>query len=232
MRKPTANQRKLLNEYKQTLSLSKTLFDLSIGTLLGDASLQTQDGGKTYRLKFQQSDNLHREYLFHLHEQFHDWVLSPPCFNEKRNMWSFQTISHNDFTELANIFYLDSQGNRCKKHIKPFFVEHYLTPMSLAYWIMDDGGRSCYNQDYPRKGIALNTHGFSKQQVEILCQGLQNRYGFHCWLKLNKNKWIIVISGHDHSKIMKKIEKFIIPSMYHKIPGFLDFSKIRNNLAN
>lgn len=203
MRKPTANQKKLLYEYKQTrstkltdsLSLSKTLFDLSIGTLLGDASLQTQDGGKSYRLKFQQSDNLHRDYLFHLHEQFHDWVLSPPTFNEKRKMWSFQTISHSDFTKLAQIFVVDPQGNLCKKHIKPDFVEHYLTPIGLAYWVMDDGGKSSYNKDYPRKGFALNTHGFSKKEVEILSQGLQSRYGLNCWLKHNKNKWIIVISG-------------------------------------
>lgn len=67
MKKPTANQKKLLNEYKKTLS--KTLFEISVGTLLGDASIQSQDGGKTYRLKFQQSENLHRDYLFHLHQQ-------------------------------------------------------------------------------------------------------------------------------------------------------------------
>lgn len=36
---------------------------------------------------------------------------------------------------------------------------------------------------------------------------------------MNKNKWIIVISGHDHTKMMNLIRKWIIPSMYHKIPG-------------
>lgn len=219
MQKPTANTKKLLHEYKKTLSLSQTLFDLSIGTLLGDASLQTQDGGKTYRLKFQQSEILHREYLFHLHGQFSDWVLSPPYFLEKRNMWGFQTISHSEFTRLADIFLIDSQGNPCKKHIKAGFVERFLSPLGLAYWIMDDGGKSSYNKDYPRKGFALNTHGFPKEQVEILCQGLQNRYGLDCWLRPNKKKWTIVISGHDHTKMMELIGDFLIPSMYHKIPG-------------
>ena len=56
MKKTTANQRKLLQEYKKTLSLSSQLFDIGIGTLLGDASLQTQDGGKTFRLKYSQSE--------------------------------------------------------------------------------------------------------------------------------------------------------------------------------
>ena len=70
MKKPTANQRKLLREYKNTFSFSKTLFEISVGTLLGDASIQTQDRGKTSRLKFQQSEKLHREYLLHLHHLF------------------------------------------------------------------------------------------------------------------------------------------------------------------
>lgn len=61
MQKPTANQKKLLNEYKQILTLSKSLFDRSVGTLLGDARIQTQNQGKTYRLKFQQSNRLHRD---------------------------------------------------------------------------------------------------------------------------------------------------------------------------
>lgn len=219
MKKPTANQKKLLNEYKKTLSLSESLFEISVGTLLGDASIQTQDGGKTYRLKFQQSENLHRDYLFHLHEQFHDWVLSPPHFNEQRNMWSFQTLSHSEFQKLAQLFVLDSHGKKCRKHIKPDLIEHYLTPKGFAYWIMDDGGRACYNRDYERKGFALNTHSFAKSQVEMLRQGLETRYGLDCWLRANKNKWVIVISGYHHEKVMDLIGEYLIPSMYHKIPG-------------
>lgn len=220
MTKPTINQRKLVQEYKNTLTLKHHLFELSIGVLLGDASIQTQDGGKTYRLKFSQSQNKHAEYLHHLHNQFHEWVLSDPFFDEKRKMLNFQTISHKDFKKLAEIFVLNDQEKLCKKHIKPLFVENYLTPRAFAYWIMDDGGRSSYNIDYERKGFALNTHGFPKDQVEILCQGLKTRYDLNCWLKPNKNKWIIVISGHDHEKMKNLIGEFLIPSMFHKIPGF------------
>ena len=134
-------------------------------------------------------------------------------------MLSFQTFSHSEFQKIAKIFVLDSQGKLCKKHRKPLFVENYLTPRAFAYWIMDDGARLSYNKDYERKGFALNTHGFPKDQVEILCQGLKNRYGLNCWLKLNKNKWIRRISGHDHEKMMTLIREYILLSMYHKIPG-------------
>lgn len=73
MKKPTANQKNLLKKYKQTLILSKELFSISV--LLGDASIQTQNNGKSFRLKFQQADKLHREYLFHLYDQFKDYTM-------------------------------------------------------------------------------------------------------------------------------------------------------------
>ena len=44
--------RNLLKRYKQQLaSLSQDQKDVAIGVMLGDGSLQTQDGGRSYRLK-------------------------------------------------------------------------------------------------------------------------------------------------------------------------------------
>lgn len=44
---------KLIKEYKSSLtSLSNEQWEASIGLMLGDASLQTQNKGRTYRLKF------------------------------------------------------------------------------------------------------------------------------------------------------------------------------------
>jgi len=220
MQKPTSTQRKLLREYKKTLCLSETLFEIGIGTLLGDASIQTQNGGKSFRLKYSQSEKKHREYLFHLHTLWQDWVLSPPFLNTKRSQLSFQTLSHPEFNTLAQLFVLDSQGNLCKKYIQPNFVENYVTPRALAYWLMDDGGKASYSKDYERRGLVLNTQGFSKDHVDILCQGLQKRYGFDCWLKPNKNGYIIVISGKNYGTIVTLLNPFLIDSMRYKFPRF------------
>jgi hypothetical protein len=44
---------KAIKEYKQTLNyLTVEQWEASIGLMLGDASLQTKNNGKTYRLKF------------------------------------------------------------------------------------------------------------------------------------------------------------------------------------
>lgn len=45
---------KSIKEYKQSLTaLIIKQWEASIGLMLGDASLQTQNKGKTYRLKFE-----------------------------------------------------------------------------------------------------------------------------------------------------------------------------------
>jgi hypothetical protein len=45
---------KLLKEYKKSLiNLNDIQIESSIGLMLGDASLQTQNNGKSYRMKFE-----------------------------------------------------------------------------------------------------------------------------------------------------------------------------------
>ena len=106
--------------------------------------------------------------------------------------WRSQTISHKAFNVLAKIF-LNERG---KKRISPNLVKELFTDRSLAYWLMDDGGKSNYNKNRPKlKGVTINTQGFSKAQVNHLVAQLISVFGFSCWTGRNKGKWTIVISG-------------------------------------
>lgn len=131
--KNEASQNKtLLKRYKEQLdSLTDIQYQVAIGVLLGDARLQSQDDGKTYRLKFEQG-NKHKEYIDHLYSIFDEWCLSLPAANDRNGVvnWTFQTFSHSAFVSLAKIFF--STGSS-KKSIEKDFVEKYLTPCSLAY---------------------------------------------------------------------------------------------------
>jgi hypothetical protein len=78
--------------------------------MLGDASLQSQNGGKTYRMKFEWGDRS-KAYLDHVYKLFDEWVLSEPHkkirISPKGNTvinWGFQSISHKAFNDLANLF--------------------------------------------------------------------------------------------------------------------------------
>ncbi len=51
--------------------------EILVGILLGDASLQTESNGRTYRLRINQSEE-HKDYLFHLYDVFKNLTTSPP----------------------------------------------------------------------------------------------------------------------------------------------------------
>ena len=175
--------------------------------------------GKTqtkYRLKFLQSAK-HKDYIYHLHGEFKDYVLSAPYFDSKRNTYCFQTVFHPDFNKLADIF-LDNNG---KKIISCFFDRKPISPISLAYWFMDDGGLLSYNKDYVRKGLVLNTQGFTVDQVKLLSDNLNKAYHLNSWVKENKKKPIIVFSGKEFKEIKNLILPYILCSMRYKLPKLM-----------
>jgi len=214
------NSRKKLKLYKNLVKkLSPKEKQIAIGVLLGDASLQTQDNGQTYRLKFEQSDK-HKQYLFHLYKVFQIWVLSPPKLYSRINKnkvcvksWRFQTISHNAFNFLADLFLSDIK----KKHIKKSKLENLLTPLSVAYWYMDDGGKQDYSV-FNRRAFEFHTHCFSELQVIQLSSILQEKFGWKCWTKRNKKKSIIVVSSQSYELAETQIFKYFVPSMRSKWP--------------
>jgi len=74
---------KLMREYKESLTdLNNSQWEASIGLMLGHASLQSQNEGKTHRIKFEWTDK-NKSYLDHVYNLFDEWVLSPPHKKER-----------------------------------------------------------------------------------------------------------------------------------------------------
>lgn len=208
----------VLKRYKSQLHLTQRQKEIAIGTLLGDASLQTQDKGATYRLKFQGSTK-HQKYGEALYEEFQEFCLSEPATflrESKNGMWSFQTVAHKDFTALADIFY-DSNSTTVKR-IKPNFVENHLSKTGVAYWFMDDGSKADHTKN-EGKGIHFHTQGFTNSEVDELCSGLKKRYNFDCWRGKNKNKPIVIVSGKSYDEVKKTIQDDLHLSMAYKLPS-------------
>ena len=51
---------------------------------------------------------------------------------------------------------------------------------------MDDGGRLSSNKDFVRKGLVLNTQGFTVDEVKVLSDNLNNAYNLKSWVKKNQ----------------------------------------------
>jgi hypothetical protein len=212
---------KKVKQYKSLLTeLSIIQFEASIGLMLGDASLQTQNKGKTYRMKFEWSDK-NKPYLDHVHRLFDEWVLSEPHKKRRINVngkevitWGFQTISHEAFNILSELFIINN-----KKGISKDLIQNHLTARSLAYWFMDDGGKLDYNINSKNLSVVLNTHSFTKNEVETMAIQLSNKFSLKCYTKLNKGKSIIVIDSSSYNDFLNLIKDYIISEMIHKLPN-------------
>lgn len=204
---------KAIESYKKKLTLSDTQREILIGILLGDAHLESQNKGKTYRLKIEQSLK-HRDYVNHLHDLFHEWVLTDPRMKKVSRYGkisynvAFATLAHDAFRFYAHQFY----DGRKKK--VPKLIHRWLTPKALAYWFMDDGSMKSSQS----KGVILNTQGFSRTEVERLCEILVHHYQLKVSLRSQKEGWQLYFSGESYEKLNVLIRPHLVPAMLYKWP--------------
>lgn len=78
--------------------------------------------------------------------------------------WQFSTKASPEVTYYYEMFYKNG------KKIIPKDIEKYITPKTLAYWIMCDGYK--YN-----KSVALATNGFTITDNQILMEALNRKFG-------------------------------------------------------
>ena len=203
---------KRLEDRKKKLKLTPEQREVLVGVLLGDACLETQNRGRTYRIKFEQSDK-HREYLWHLYQVFKDWVSTPP---QKKMVnirgktyikWWFNTVSHGSFRFYAHQYY-----GRGRKTI-PRLIHRWLTPRALAYWFADDGSRKS-RESY---ALIFNTQGYEKFEVERLQKLLVEKYGLRVSLRKQKEGWQLYIHGESFSRFKELVELYLHPSMRYKL---------------
>lgn len=212
----------LVKAYKdQIKNLSRIQFEIAIGLMLGDASLQTQNKGKTYRMKFEWGDK-NKPYLDHVYNLFDEWVLAKPHVKARVNAngnlvtnWGFQTISHEAFNTLSELFLINN-----KKGISKELIKNHLTKRGLAFWFMDDGGKLDYNKNSKNLSVVLNTHSFTKEEVETMALELSNKFKLKCSTRSNKGKSVIVIDSSSFNTFYKLIKPYLIPEMEYKLPNY------------
>jgi hypothetical protein len=108
---------------------------------------------------------------------------------------------------LYSLFY----ENRIK--IIPSNIEELLTPVVLAYWIMGDGS-------WTGSGLKLCTNNFSKEEVILLINSLNNKFSINSSINvgnLKKSQYTIYIPSKDISNIKSLVLPYILPSFLKKL---------------
>lgn len=207
-----------IEKYKKHLKLTKRQREILVGTLLGDSHLETQNQGRTYRLKVEHSFK-QKEYVNWLYREFKDWVLSPPKVRERfvrlRTVsgvcakYYFNTLGAGSLRFYAQQFY--SEG----KKVVPRLIRRWLTPLALAVWYMDDGSIKSNHH----RTVFLNTHGFASRDLQALQKAFLEKFGIKTQLRrADRHQQQIYFLAETVDKFLTMIERHIIPSMRYKLP--------------
>ena len=190
--------------------MNTQLKEILFGTLLGDASLQTYTGGKTWRARFIQSDS-HKEYLFHLFDLFSPYVRTPPKMSEDaagNKRWSFNTTVQSDLNEFGKYFYCKSNKTIPSNEI----LQLYLTPLAISFWFMDDGSRKSNCKSY-----YLCTDCFTFEDVKRIGEFIASKYNLLIGYHKKGSSYRIYISIKSYFTFRGLIHQHVHSSMYYKL---------------
>nr|YP_010608736.1 hypothetical protein PNX16_mgp035 [Drechslerella dactyloides]WAN89816.1 hypothetical protein [Drechslerella dactyloides] len=118
-------------------------------------------------------------------------LLTTQVKNKMYQYLQFNTKSIKEWNELYGIFYKD------KEKVIPSIelLEELLTPVSLAYWHMGDGGRT-------GKAIHLATNAFKTEECERLIIVLNKKFSLDCTLHKRNRIYLPVKSAVEFCKII------------------------------
>lgn len=201
----------------------RPLEQLLIGSILGDGSFtKIEDTNHSNsRLSIAHTEN-QRELLdwkkwilskHNLDNKIHKNIVSKDEKRYKKDSYvSFRLRSktHPIFTYYRNKFY-DSNG---EKRVYAEYVRK-LDKMGLAIWFMDDGNRTDY-------GYQLNTQSFTNEEIEILINYMNYKWGLKCSIH---NEGRIYIWSRSVDKFRKLVSPFMLNCVRYKLETYMGSDK-------
>lgn len=201
------------------------VISLLVGCLLGDAYASQAKGNITgTKFRFKQSGR-HKGYLFFLYQFLFErgyCTTSGPreyktiLINETKNTsntyygYEFDVFTFSSLNWLYDLFYENG-----RKVIKPELI-NYLTPMSIAFFIMDDGGWVSGS-----KSVRISTNNFTLEEVELLAHMLKTKFNLDCTIqKLSKGKEYPLKDKYSlYIKVasLPLLRRLVLPYMYPKM---------------
>jgi hypothetical protein len=199
----------LTQKERSKFILSPQLEEILVGLILGDLCLSKRsEFTLSVRALFKQG-TIHKDYLMHLYELFKAYGSQVPITTnlpiDKRtgkiySAASFNTYSLPCFYKLYSLFYLEG------KKIVPSNIGDLFTPLSLAYWLADDGTFHKTHQF-----VRICTHSFSYEEVQLLASVLSDKFNLKSSVNKDNGCFLIRISQKslpDLQALLKDIMVF------------------------
>lgn len=191
------------------------IMSIIYGSLLGDAHAEQRAAGNGTRISFYQESS-HSEYLLWLHGLIMNLgycSLNVPKIALRiapngniRYIIRFSTFTYSSFNFVHDAWYTNGV-----KHV-PHNIGNFLTSLTLAIWIMDDGGWVGY-------GLKFATNSFTHEDCTLLVQTLRNLYGIKAEVQSAgvPNQYCVYVWSHSMPTLRNIVRPHLVPSMLYKI---------------
>jgi hypothetical protein len=219
---PLIKPRRLTKKEQEAFSLPSDLKEIFVGLILGDLTGRFRYGKARFIFK---QGLVHEAYLLYLYEIFKNYCPSAPVIAKSLPHYKtgkiyssilFATYTLPCFNELYNLFYISgdpaSLGAPKSRKVVPSTIKDLLTPLSLSYWIADDG---CWNK--VNKHVVLCTDSFTLEEVELLIEVLNKKFNLKCYKCKKGNGYSIIIPAYSVLVLQNLVASHIPPMMRHKI---------------
>lgn len=203
--------KRFTNEERSSFSVTPHLQEVIIGLSLGDLHIDRKFNNS--RLMFQQG-LIHEAYIINLYDLFKDFCGSPLKYSVRKpdlrtgKIYSrimFNTYALPCFNYYHELFYVD------RVKIIPKNIGEILTPISLAYWAMDDGNKK-------ENAFYLNTDSYTFNEVELLIKVLKQKFDLNCtYHKRGKDSYRIYIKFDSMTKFKSLVAPHFHDSMMYKL---------------
>lgn len=204
-----SNQRKFY--HLKAVPFTKEQCEFIVGTMLGDGHLACIGKNKSVRLNIIHSIK-QIDYFFWKRRIMGNFINNCNIYEEKKRnsiRISSASIVHNGFSFYHKLFY----DNR-KKVIRDRLI-HYLTPLAMAIWIMDDGWLN------GNTNMRISSESFTKYENESLQSMIKINFGIRCkvneYSRNNKKYYYLSFNKRNSILLTNLIEPYIIDSMRYKL---------------
>lgn len=201
-------------QYKNNYILTDIQREALLGIILGDGFIEKSKPTHNARIRIEQSYPEKSEYLKSLHGLLEPLTAMEPTLltrnNKKRGTTTqslyFRTLAMPCLNFYHELFYKDNIK------VIPRNLEELLTARGLAYWILDDGGKSVHNQ------TILHTRSFNKEEVEYLQTVLNQNFELRTRLEEKiEDQWVIYIPVRQKVKLKDIVGPYMHESMLYKV---------------
>ena len=194
---------------------NQDIMSIFYGTLLGDSHAEYRASGNGTRISFVQEAR-HSQYLIYLHNLIANLGYCNPSTPKvqtrlgakgtMRYVIRFHTYTYQSLNAIHAAWYTNGV-----KHV-PADIAYYITPVALAIWIMDDGGRVGY-------GLKLCTNSFTWADCTRLSTVLHEKYGLKSSVQSagKPNQYIIYVISESMPALRQLVRPYMVSSMLYKI---------------